>query len=95
MSQVLWVGPLSAIPTYEFIDEFTREGYLLTGNKVSVEFNGSKGYLGSISFDSEGKPSSKNRIMMLDKFLDDDGGLKDNQVTIHHDPELGISVDVQ
>jgi len=81
---------LPHITNLEVINHICKEGYRETGNKFSVEFHGSKGYLSHLEISSEGnKPNGSNRIFLID-YYKKNGILKEVMLNIYYSDENGI-----
>jgi hypothetical protein len=53
---------LGDIQSFEVLSKICYEGYKKTGNKFSIRFEGSKGYLSHIEISCEGQREGDNRI---------------------------------
>ena len=62
-------------------------GYEKTGNKFSVEFHGSKGYLSHLEISCEGFQNENNRIFDL---FNKDGSVKKKILNIYHSATNGV-----
>lgn len=69
-------------------------GYKKTGNKFTITFNGSKGYLSNIEIRSEGRQKERNNVIWIEKLRTKQGGLRSKMVAIYHDHEHGVRVSV-
>lgn len=68
-------------------------GYRLTGNKFTVSFNGSKGYLSNIEIVCEGYQKANNRIF-VDSLRNKNGSYKSVMVNIFYSDENGIRLSI-
>lgn len=68
-------------------------GFRKTGNKFSVVFNGSKGYLDNIEIICEGWQKENNRIDLF-KLTNKNGTLRNVVVNIFHSHENGVRVSI-
>lgn len=72
------------------IELLAREGYQKTGNKFSISFNGSKGYLDHIEIYCEGfQQDDDNRIDWYDLF-NRDGSFKKKILNVYHSEKNGV-----
>lgn len=84
---------LPMITDFDLIQYIASEGYKLTGNKFTVEFNGSKGYLSHITIHCEGFQPERNNIIWLDNLLTKKRTLKSKIISVFYNEENGISIE--
>jgi len=89
--QLLLRFKLPNITDLSFLDEFVSHCYNKTGNKFSVSFHGSKGYLSNISISCEGFQEQENRIF-VENLRNRDYSLKNVMVNIFHSDLKGIRI---
>ena len=82
---------LPMIENLSLVNIIVSMGYRETGNKFSVEFNGSKGYLSNIAISCEGQQQEENRIF-VENLRNKNGRLMSKMVNIFHSDEKGIRV---
>lgn len=84
---------LQLIAKLTILDMIVRCGYKRTGNKFSVSFNGSKGYMDNVEISCEGWQKENNRI---DLFLltNKNGSLKSKIVNIYHSEAMGVRISI-
>ena len=80
---------LPQITSKSFIEILCLHGYRETGNKFSISFNGSKGYLSNFEISCEGYQKADNRIFIEDLY-NKDRTLKSIGVNIFYSDEYGI-----
>ena len=78
---------LSMIFNLSVVDNLVSYGYRLTGNKFSVEFHGSKGYLSHVTISCEGRQEANNRL-----FLTDLKANADMLVNVFHSEKKGVRI---
>ena len=64
-----------------------RDGYRKTGNKFSIEFSGSKGYLSHLSIHCEGFQKEENRIFEI---FNKNGSVKKKIINVYHSELNGV-----
>lgn len=69
------------------IDQLFWDAYRKTGNKFSLEFHGSKGYLSHIEISCEGVQKEDNRLFEI---FNKDGSIKKKVVNVYHSEKNGI-----
>ena len=86
---------LPMITNLSFIEQIVKQGYEKTGNKFTVSFNGSKGYLDNIEITCEGiqLPTNHNRIVVYN-CTKRDGSLINANVRIFHSEENGVRISI-
>jgi hypothetical protein len=67
------------------------QGYRKTGNKFSINFNGSKGYFHNITFECEGFQNEKNRLS-CDEVFTKKYGIRKKLLNVFWSEENGIRV---
>ncbi len=87
--QVLIRFKLPMIQNLEIVSSIVSLGYRKTGNKFSVSFNGSKGYLSNIEISCEGYQKEENRIF-VESLRNKDGSLKSIMVNLFYSDENGV-----
>jgi hypothetical protein len=77
------------------IQAIVTMGYKETGNKFSVAYNGSKGYLSNIEISCEGKQNHRleNRIF-IERYRNKDNSVMSKMVSIYHSEENGLRIEV-
>jgi len=85
---------LPMIENLSLVNVIVSKGYRKTGNKFSVEFNGSKGYLSNIEISCEGTQKERNNVIWVENLTTKKGSLKSKMVEIYHSEENGIRVSV-
>ncbi len=85
---------LPIIENLTILEFIVASGFKKTGNKFSVEFNGSKGYLSNITISCEGHQKENNNIIWVENLMTTKGALKKKTVSIYHSHENGVRVDV-
>ncbi len=73
------------------IEALCSSGYRKTGNKFSLCFNGSKGYLDNITIKCEGIQQADNRINRNDIFTQK-RGIRSKIVNVFHSEQLGVRI---
>lgn len=76
-----------------FVELIVSILYKKTGNKFSVYFNGSKGYLSNIEIVGEGFQKEDNRIF-IESLRNKNGSLKSVMVNVFYSDENGIRLSV-
>ena len=85
---------LPLITDFENINFIVSHCYRETGDKFSINFNGSKGYLDNVEIVSEGAQMfGTNRISLMN-FMTKKGTLMNKNIKIFHSEELGVVVTV-
>lgn len=83
---------LPTLDSLSMVNAIVALGYLKTGRKFTVSFNGSKGYLSNIVIFSECQPEHQDNIIWVEKLTTQKGTLKSLLVTIFHSSEKGVTV---
>lgn len=81
------------IETLSTVNAIVVMGYNKTGNKFSVSFNGSKGYLSNIEISCEGHQKERNNIIWVEKLRNKKGLLLNKMVSIFLS-QAGVRVDI-
>lgn len=82
--KLITIVSISNICSLGAIERVCRKGYEITGNKFSINFNGSKGYLDNIEISCEGvQKSSTNRIDIHNIKM---------AYSIYHSEEVGVII---
>ncbi len=87
--QLLMRFKLPMIISLSLIDSIVTMGYRKTGNKFSISFNGSKGYLSNIEISCEGYQHEENRIF-VENLRTKTGSLPAIMVNIFYSERNGI-----
>ena len=82
---------LENLPT---ISAIVNIGYEKTGNKFSVAFNGSKGYLSNIEISCEGVQPERNNVIWVENLRNQKGGFIVKMVLIYHSPKTGVRIEL-
>jgi hypothetical protein len=85
---------LPMINNLSLVNVIVRHGYKLTGNKFSIDFNGSKGYLSHIEISCEGSQKERNNIIWIEDLRTKKGTLKSKSVKIYHSEINGIRIEI-
>jgi hypothetical protein len=80
---------LPMIQDLSMVDTIVSMGYEKTGNKFTVAFNGSKGYLSNIEISCEGYQKAENRIF-VESLRNKNGSLKSIMVNLFYSDKNGI-----
>lgn len=80
---------LPQITSKSLIEILCVHGYRETGNKFSISFNGSKGYLSNFEISCEGYQKANNRIF-IENLYNKDRTLKSIGVNVFYSEENGI-----
>lgn len=89
--QLLMKFKLPMIQSLAVVNAIVTMGYKATGNKFTVSFNGSKGYLNDITIECEGNQIADNRIR-YQELLNKDGSLKSIDVNVFYSNEHGVRI---
>ena len=89
--QIIVRFKLPMINDLSLVNAIVTMGYRKTGNKFTVAFNGSKGYLSNIEIICEGKQEAENRIL-VESLRNKNRSLKSILVNIFHSDENGVRV---
>jgi hypothetical protein len=89
--QLLMRFKLPSIESLSMIEAIVSMSYRKTGNKFSVIFNGSKGYLDNIEIACEGNQTEENRLF-VENLRNKDGRLKSIMVNLFYSDKNGIRV---
>lgn len=84
---------LPMIENVSIIEAICSLGYSETGNKFSVNFNGSKGYLDNIEISCEGVQKENNRIN-VNEFRNKNRTFKKKQVNVYYSEENGVRISI-
>ena len=95
MESLIYTFKLTAIGKFTTIQGIVVVGYQRTGNKFSVEFNGSKGYLSHVEISCEGRQVKRNNIIWIEKLRDENGVLPSKKVGIWYSDENGVRIQVE
>ena len=80
---------LPQITSKSLIEILCVHGYRETGNKFSISFNGSKGYLSNVEISCEGFQKADNRIF-VESLYNKDRSLKSIMVNVFYSDEFGV-----
>ena len=82
---------LSLIDSIHAINDFLAQAYEKTGQKFSVNFNGSKGYLHNVEITCEGKQSTDfNNRVYHPEFSD----TINKTLRVYYDKQKGVKVEL-
>jgi hypothetical protein len=87
--ELLMKFDLQSIESIQMIEAIVSIGYRKTGNKFSVIFNGSKGYLDSMEIMCEGKQTENNKLDIATLRFKNHS-LKPININIFYSVETGI-----
>lgn len=93
--QLICKFKLPMIENLSMVNAIVCMGYKRTGNKFSVNFNGSKGYLSHIEITAEGRQEKRNNIIWVERLTLKKGRLMSKMITLFYSDENGVRVDVQ
>lgn len=82
---------LPMIERLSLVSAIVALGYRKTGNKFSVRFNGSKGYLSNIEISCEGCQKEDNRIF-VDSLRNKNGSLQSKMINVFYSEQNGIRI---
>lgn len=94
MEKLIIQFKLPAIQSLSIIEAITVLGFAATGNKFSVDFNGSKGYLSNIEILCEGHQTKRNNVIWIEKLRTRRGKLMSKKVKVFHGEQNGVRVEV-
>lgn len=77
-----------------FMNALLSTCYRKTGNKFSVCFNGSKGYISNIEIFCEGTQKERNNLIWVENLRCKNGQLKSKMISIFHSEEDGITIEI-
>jgi len=92
--QLLLKFKLPMLNNLQMIEDICYTGYMKTGRKFSVIFNGSKGYLSNIEITCEGFQTVGDNVICIENQRTKKGGLKSKMVSIYHSNENGVRIDM-
>ncbi len=95
MEQLIIKFKLPLLNNLSLVSVICAHGYRVTGNKFSVDFNGSKGYLSHVQISCEGFQKERNNIIWIEDLKNKQGKLRSRNVEIFHSTENGIRVSVK
>lgn len=84
---------LPMIYNLSFVEAIVSMCYRKTGNKFTVAFNGSKGYLSNIEIFCEGYQKEENRIL-VERLRNKNGSLKSVMVNVFYSSKNGIRISI-
>ena len=93
MEKELMKFKLPMIENLSLVNAIVIMGFRKTGNKFSVVFNGSKGYISNIEIYCEGVQKESNRIF-VESLRNKNNSLKSVMVTIFYSKDKGVRVQV-
>ena len=82
---------LSNLFNPHIIHRLCRDGHRKTGNKFSLEFHGSKGYLSHLEISCEGYQKEDNRLFGI---FNKDGGIKKKVINVYQSEKNGVRLSV-
>lgn len=82
------------ITDFSMISSIVSICFHQTGNKFSVDFNGSKGYLTNIEISCEGRQKERNNIIWVEKLLTKARTLPIKIVSVFHSEETGVRLEI-
>lgn len=86
---------LKMLESIDLVDAIVAIGYSATGNKFSVEFNGSKGYMSNIVISCEGNQKERNNIIWIENLRTKGGKFKSKMVEVFYSEDAGVRVAVE
>ncbi|WP_026755052.1 hypothetical protein [Sediminibacter sp. Hel_I_10] len=92
--QLLMKFKLPMIEDLHIVQAICSIGYRETGNKFSVNFNGSKGYLSNIEISCEGYQPERTNVIWVENLKTKKGKLQSKMVHIYHSGKNGIRIDI-
>jgi hypothetical protein len=95
MEQLICKFKLPMIEKLSIVNAIVVLGYNATGNKFSVNFNGSKGYLSNIEISAEGHQKKRNNVIWVESLKTKKGHLLAKEVKIFFSDDNGVRVEVQ
>jgi len=95
MEQLICKFKLPMIEKLSIVNAIVVMGYNATGNKFSVQFNGSKGYLSHVEITAEGTQTKRNNIIWIERLKTTKGQLKSKMVGIFYSDEDGVRIQVE
>ena len=95
MEKLICKFKLPMIEKLSIVNAIVVMGYNATGNKFSVNFNGSRGYLSHVEITAEGTQAKRNNIIWIEKLKTKNGSLMSRMVGIFYSDENGVRVQVQ
>ncbi len=78
---------LSNLFNPNMIHNLCWNGYRKTGNKFSLVFHGSKGYLSHLEISCEGYQKEDNRLFEI---FNKDGSIKKKVINVYHSEKNGV-----
>jgi len=94
MEILIFKSKLKTLERLMTMNEIVVEGFNKTGNKFSVQVNGSKGYLNDITISCEGTQKSGANVIGIADLFTEDGRIKDEIVSIFHSDENGVRIEI-
>lgn len=76
----------------ETVNIICAAGYQKTGNKFTVRFNGSKGYLSNVVVSAEGTQEPYQNILWIEKLKTKKGNLRSTIVHIYYSEKKGVRI---
>lgn len=92
--QLLIKFKLPQLQNLDTVHAIVITGFEKTGNKFSVNFNGSKGYLSHVEITCEGIQKERNNLIWIEELQRENGSLQIKDIEIFHCPKLGVRVSV-
>lgn len=94
MEKLLFKFKLPLITNLSLVSHIVCEGFYKTGNKFSVNLNGSKGYLSNIEIACEGTQKERDNVIWVEMLKTKKGTLRNKTVEIYHSEEKGVRVSI-
>jgi hypothetical protein len=95
MTEILIINfKLPLLNNLSLVSVICSHGYRVTGNKFSVDFNGSKGYLSHVVISCEGFQTERNNIIWIENLRTKSGKLRSKNVEVFYSKENGIRISI-
>ncbi len=85
---------LKYLQRLDFIEVLIFIGHQETGNKFSITWHGSAGYISSIEISCEGNQPEATNIIPIEKFINKNRTYKSKMATLYHSVENGIEIEI-
>jgi hypothetical protein len=85
---------LPLLNNLSLINVIVSHGYRQTGNKFTVYFNGSRGYLSNVEISCEGYQKERNNVIWVEDLRLKSGKLRSKNVEVFHSDENGIRISI-
>lgn len=76
------------------VNRIVIQGYEKTGNKFSVNFNGSKGYLSNVEIIAEGTQKERNNFILIEQIDFRNAKRKKLKASIYHSDQNGVRINL-